>query len=125
MRINNEIGSLYPRPGGEKSLFFNKIKEYDKYDFEKEHPINYLDIDCYKHVNNSVYLKWAINSLEFNFLENNRMLEVDILYKKEVLLGDTVTVKSKLIENNMNQMIYNSNGDILTKIESKWAPRGD
>ena len=87
--------------------------------------LRFNDFDALGHVNNSVYLKWAINSLEFNFLENNRMLEVDILYKKEVLLGDTVTVKSKLIENNMNQMIYNSNGDILTKIESKWAPRGD
>lgn len=125
MRINNEIGSLYPRPGGEKSLFFNRIKEYKEYDFHREYPVNFLDIDYYKHVNNSIYIKWAINSLDFNFLKSNRMEEVDILYKKEVLLGESVSVKSKLVNNNINQMIYNRDGDIITKIESKWTSRGD
>lgn len=125
MRINDEIGNLYPRPGGEKGLFFNKIKEYEKYDSQREYPVDFLDIDYYKHVNNSIYIKWAINSIDVSFLKKNRMEEVDILYKKEVLLGESITVKSKMESNNLNQIIYNGDGDIITKIESKWTSRGD
>ncbi|MDK2952046.1 MAG: hypothetical protein PWQ77_1711 [Kosmotogales bacterium] len=124
-RITEEIADLYPRPGGDKSLFFKEIKIHDNYDSQKEFSVGFLDIDYYRHANNSVYLRWAINSIDFDFLEKNRMEEIDILYRKEVVLGDDVVVKTKILKDTVNQMIYNKRGDLLTKIESKWIARGD
>jgi medium-chain acyl-[acyl-carrier-protein] hydrolase len=124
-RITEEIADLYPRPGGDKSLFFKEIKIHDNYDSQKEFSVGFLDIDYYRHANNSVYLRWAINSINFDFLEKNRMEEIDILYKKEVVLGDDVVVKTKILKDTVNQVIYNKRGDLLTKIESKWIARGD
>lgn len=124
-RITEEIADLYPRPGGDKSLFFKEIKIRDNYDSQKEFSVGFLDIDYYRHANNSVYLRWAINSIDFDFLEKNRIEEIDILYRKEVVLGDDVVVKTKILKDTVNQMIYNKRGDLLTKIESKWIARGD
>ena len=69
---------------------FPKIEPLDRIDISKEIEVTYDDIDLNRHVNNSNYLKFAINTLSYDFLINNTIREIEIYYKKEARFGDTI-----------------------------------
>lgn len=49
------------------------------------------DIDLNKHVTNTRYLQWALDTLPAAWLETKQLSEVDIIFKAESTLGDVVT----------------------------------
>lgn len=57
---------------------------------EQEFRVRYLDIDYNRHVNNSKYLDWIINTLDPKFIMDHQMVAVNIKYEKEVEYGNVV-----------------------------------
>lgn len=53
--------------------------------------VRYLDIDGNKHVNNSKYFDWIINTVDLDFLLNHQIKTINIKYEKEVEYGNMVT----------------------------------
>ena len=54
------------------------------------------DIDFNGHVNNTRYIAWAMESLPEEFRRDNILYEIDIEFKKEILLGEDIEVLSEV-----------------------------
>lgn len=71
--------------------------------------IHYNDIDINGHVNNLKYSSWIVSSLSENdFLNDNSIQEMDILFSKELRLNDEVTVS---LYKNLDDSYYASIND--------------
>ena len=58
----------------------------------------FSDIDVNQHVNNVAYLRWAIDALDYQMLDQHELLEVRMSFKKEVLQDTAVTLSTKIKE---------------------------
>ena len=72
---------------------FPKISTPTNFDFENTFQVTFDDIDLNKHVNNSNYLKYAINTLPYDFLLENFPKDILIQYSKEATIGDFIVSK--------------------------------
>lgn len=80
---------------------FNKIETFDSYEIEKNISINFDNIDLNGHVNNSIYISWASNSLPYEFLIENSISEIQIEFKNEAKFGEEI-VSLAHIDNESN-----------------------
>ncbi|MDR0200342.1 MAG: acyl-[acyl-carrier-protein] thioesterase [Streptococcaceae bacterium] len=71
-----------------------KGHHFESFEAEKSeiHKVRYADIDNNQHVNNAIYLDWAVNPLGFQFLTTHRPQEIYVKYNHEVLAESDVTV---------------------------------
>ena len=70
---------------------FERMRRDETYILNYERQIRRTDLDINKHVNNTNYINFALDVLG----ETERVDEVEIVYHKELKLGDTVQVYSK------------------------------
>jgi Acyl-ACP thioesterase len=61
---------------------FNRLKVPDTFDFQQLQHIGYYNIDVNKHVNNSYYFDWMVDTLEMDYIANHRIKSMDIKYEK-------------------------------------------
>jgi medium-chain acyl-[acyl-carrier-protein] hydrolase len=73
--------------------------------FQKSITANFDDIDLNRHVNNSKYITWAENTLDYDFLIKYRMNEIVINYKHEIKYGEKVICKTQIDKDN-NKTIH-------------------
>ena len=52
------------------------------------------DIDVNNHVNNQHFTSWALQATPKEFLENKTLTDIVVYFKKEIALGDTITVNA-------------------------------
>ena len=101
---------------------FTKMPEITQPDLQKEFSVRYDDIDINDHVNNAVYPLWAAESLSPQFRQNHLPQEIEISFKKEALLGETVKVITKISGAETLHIIYDKNsGDELADCRIKWG----
>ncbi len=62
----------------------------------KDYRIRYFDIDMNGHVNNSKYLEWMYDALEYDFLLEHHPVHVQLKYVKEVSPGGHISSKVTL-----------------------------
>lgn len=90
----------------DKSLFeeliINKIKEPKDYDSKINYTISRRDIDSNNHVNNLCYLDFAYQSLPEEIYQEyySKFSNIEIMYKKEAILGDKISCFYKKIDEN-------------------------
>lgn len=86
---------------------FEKIPEITEVTKEQTIVASYDDIDINQHVNNSNYIKWATKILDDEFLMQNSMKKIEILYKNEVKCGAKTISKVKIDnENNITTHVF-------------------
>ncbi|NDK56879.1 acyl-[acyl-carrier-protein] thioesterase [Pontibacter fetidus] len=66
-----------------------KLPQLQEPAYTQRMPVRWHDIDLNRHVTNTRYLQWILDTLPTEILEK-QLHEVDIIYKAESLLGDTV-----------------------------------
>lgn len=90
VRVPEYIGRMY---GDCKDRALDDFFDF-KRDFETEMGLQFLvrrsDIDSNNHVNNVKYLDWILEALPDDLVENKRLYDLDIFYKKEVKKGNTI-----------------------------------
>ena len=82
----------------ETDLKFSKIAALTQTDFEETFKVRYNDIDVNKHANNGCYIVWALEPLPYEWQHNKTLKNVDILFKKEIKYGETVTSKVQMLD---------------------------
>ena len=91
-KITDDIISLYKSEDTkvfeEKEL--PRLKEIDDFSTQLEYKVRRLDIDVNQHMHNLNYLKLAYEVLPENVYYEEEKSNVRIMYKKQILLGDTV-----------------------------------
>ncbi|MGY3766502.1 acyl-[acyl-carrier-protein] thioesterase [Vagococcus vulneris] len=63
---------------------------------EREYRVRYLDIDTNRHVNNSVYLEWLLDTVGYERLTSHSIQRILINFNKEVRYGDVVQSRYEL-----------------------------
>lgn len=77
-------------PGQEPLPFAKgKLPQLQDATFSQQMPVRWHDIDLNRHVTNTRYLQWILDTLPTGILEK-QLREVDIIFKAESILGDTV-----------------------------------
>lgn len=113
MEPNAQIG--LPRPN--LKLDF----KFEKEDFTKQFEVNYFDLDFNNHLSNVTYLKWMLEAIPSEFLLNNQIKKIDVLYRAECRLGEIVTSAVQQIEENIFiHRLSSSKGKELMLAKTKW-----
>ncbi|WP_409226774.1 hypothetical protein [Gudongella sp. SC589] len=84
------------------------------------------DIDNNDHVNNIRYIEWMQEGLDESLYENMRIQRLGIVYRKEVLLGDSFTVGFMRDKDNPGHMdhVISVDGEVNAQGYTKWAEKG-
>lgn len=85
----------------DNDLKLNKLKPLTRVDREKFFDVRYDDLDINNHVNNTVYITWALEVLDYNFRINHTIRSVDVYYKHDVSYGEPVCSQAYIDENNL------------------------
>ena len=66
----------------------------DKYSgtahWEKSFRVNWHDLDFNQHLNNTYYIQWMLESLPARILSQKQLVDMEVQYQAEALLGDRV-----------------------------------
>ncbi len=74
----------------ENDIELRKLKSISEFDSEKRFQVRYDDLDINRHVNNTVYIGWALEALDYDFRISHRLKSMDIYFKHEVSYGEDV-----------------------------------
>lgn len=87
---------------------------------EKEYTVRYYDIDMNKHVNNSVYLDWAVDSLGAAFLMTHTPEKIVVKFNKEVLYGNKIKSEYQLDDDGISRHNIISKNDNSAEVTITW-----
>ncbi len=88
------------------------------------------DLDFNRHVNNSVYVVWGIESVPQDIIRTCRPAAITVNYLGESLYGDPVTVKTQRIGTHpsmdfLHAIINESTGKEITRLQTRWEMMSD
>ena len=78
VNISKDYQKLIKFEKREDDLILQKLKSPEVFDSEKVFSVRYDDLDVNNHVNNTVYVGWALEALDFEFRKNNTLKSLDI-----------------------------------------------
>ncbi|ALB28348.1 acyl-[acyl-carrier-protein] thioesterase [Companilactobacillus heilongjiangensis] len=103
---------------------FNRLKVPDDYDFKQPQHIGYYNIDVNKHVNNSYYFDWMVDTLDMDFIGSHTLKSMDIKYDKELNIESEPVSYAKLDNTNNKSIHWIKNGDVLNVIaQFEWKDK--
>lgn len=129
MRISSEQGEVY---GLNRELHevppLDDIPKIKKEDYLKDYPVRYSDIDSNGHVNNVKYMEMAIDTLPRSILNEYKIFNIKVLFKKETTDGDTLHIASEVIEDENSPIttlhnITSNDGKLLSKLQFIWKKK--
>ena len=120
--VNNP--HLTPHIKKEDDLTYGKILPLEKIDFEKIYEIRFDDLDVNCHVNNSNYIVWAFEPLDFNFRKNKKLKTLDMVFKKEIQYGGHVLSQVEVSGNLTKHILKNQKtNEDLCQINALWIEK--
>ena len=129
MRISSEQGEVY---GLNRELHevppLDDIPKIKKEDYLKDYPVRYSDIDSNGHVNNVKYMEMAIDTLPRSILNEYKIFNIKVLFKKETTDGDTLHIASEVFEDENSPIttlhnITSNDGKLLSKLQFIWKKK--
>ncbi len=110
---------------GQTALPFakGKMPQLIKAVFQDKMPVRWHDIDLNKHVTNTRYLQWVLDTLPAETLER-QLSEIEIIFKSESILGDTVFSEAGFSENEsilLHKLTSQNTGKELVQAKSIWS----
>jgi acyl-ACP thioesterase len=67
-----------------------KLPALQEAEYEQQIPVRWHDIDLNRHVTTTRYLQWVLDTLPLEVLEHHGLRELDVIFRAESVLGDTV-----------------------------------
>jgi len=99
-------------------------------DYECSFPVHFLDLDLNEHVNNPVYVRWAMASLPDKLNFEYTPVSCDVIYQKEALPADTVLSRTSIhIDNEMlftdHVIVRQTSHEHLAHLMVAWKKTGN
>lgn len=84
------------------------------------------DLDMNRHVNNAVYVGWALESAPAAVAENLGPVEIEVGFRAEALFGDTVLARCAPVAGAgpgsfLHEIVRRQDGRELTRLRVSWA----
>ncbi len=95
VNISQKFPELFSFEKREDDLVLQKLKSPETIDREKLFSVRFDDLDVNNHVNNTVYISWALEALDFEFRKTNTLKSLDIYFKHEAKYGDDILSQVK------------------------------
>lgn len=97
---------------------------------ERELPfrVRFGDLDVNRHVNNAVYLQWALETVPSEVVEPCRLAELEVSYRAEARYGDTILSRLQTGSGSgvgpvfLHQLVSRDGGREFTRLQSVWRP---
>ncbi len=107
---------------------FPKIAKIENPEIEKKFNVRMQDIDFNNHVNNSVYIGWAVESIPEKILQNYKLRHVSVNYIDEIAYGNKIFAKAQSVKNTEHPTFLHSisggqNNTELTRLRTSWEKR--
>jgi len=119
--------ALEPYPLREECLFpqgFASLSRLENPSWEWSTTPRITEIDMNGHVNNAVYLGWAVEALPREIPFRHLPGEVDFLFRKEVAFGEEIRSFARELENNKTlHRLENAAGEEVARIGIRWIAR--
>ena len=114
--IENELG---------KDFKIDRLEKLENTMYSKHFKTRYSDIDSNKHVNNTKYIEWAIETLPLELVKNYELKRIKVTFEKECLYGEEVCVKTSTREESSGTItsihkIENESGKEITALVGEW-----
>lgn len=77
---------------------FKKLREAARVDFELPFKVRMHDLDLNGHVNNAIYLEWAVETVPRAFLLANRPENLEVAFQRESFYGDKILSRTQIDE---------------------------
>ena len=108
---------------GENDLKYEKIGSITKEDYKKEFEVRYNDLDVNMHANNGNYIVWVLEPLPYEFRANNKLKNIDMVFKKEIKYGETLTSSVQMVESNktIHVLKNKTTNDDLCHVQCEWG----
>ncbi|GAA4422622.1 thioesterase [Pontibacter saemangeumensis] len=100
-----------------------KLPQLQEALYELQIPVRWHDIDLNRHVTNTRYLQWALDSVPLEVLEQQQLREVEIIFRAESLLGDTViaaVAPAEAPSTYLHKLSSQETGKELVQAITKW-----
>ncbi|MCJ8166167.1 thioesterase [Pontibacter sp. E15-1] len=94
---------------------------------EQQIPVRWHDIDLNRHVTNTRYLQWVLDSMPLEVLQQKQLREIDIIFRAETALGDTVhaaVAPAEVADTFLHKLSSQENGKELVQAQTKWRKVG-
>ncbi len=100
---------------------FVRLPELERVDCSRQFKVRFDDIDINKHVNNAVYPLWATEAVDYDFRDAHIPAEIEIAFKKECHLQETVEVKTQMTDmTSITSITSLTDGRELAKLRIHW-----
>nr|WP_320017366.1 acyl-ACP thioesterase domain-containing protein [uncultured Desulfobacter sp.] len=125
----NMPASLMKHPVQEPAKLIKPNAGLTHVDHERCFPVHFLDLDLNEHVNNPVYVRWAVASLPGTLNFEYTPFKCDVIYQKEALAGDTVqSLVSMNFEKNLlftdHLIVRHNSKEKLSHLMVTWKETG-
>lgn len=121
-KILNEIFSVEENADKPDKLIFEEI-DISLYEDIQIKSV-YSDLDINNHVNNVTYIRWAIDSLGSQFLDQRQLCALKVSFKREVFESENVKVSTAKKETATgavsSHFIFNKDGELCVQLELDW-----
>lgn len=93
---------------------YSKLNEtFSEDDFVYEQKVLVADIDYSRHTNNVVYVRYIVNTVSCEFLDNNQITDFEIHYINESREGEILKIYKKEKESSMEFLIKEGKREII------------
>jgi len=103
---------------------FLSLPELQNPDFQKTLNVRRCDLDINSHVNNTLYLEWAIESVPEKIFNDFQICEVEIGFNRQAFYGDKIISMTKKSDKDNNvflhKIVLEKNNTVLAKLKTKW-----
>jgi medium-chain acyl-[acyl-carrier-protein] hydrolase len=104
---------------------FSRLDAIPEYDRELPFRVRMQDIDFNNHVNNSVYIGWAVEAVPEEIHKEYRLAQVEITYLNEISYGHIISSRIKADSHNGDAVFFHSitagdTGTELTRLKTVW-----
>jgi acyl-ACP thioesterase len=104
---------------------FAVLDGVERPDLELTFRVRMADIDINRHVNNAVYVAWALESVPRALLDHALPVELEVQFRAEAFYEDRVNVRTAQLSAGdepvfLHQLLRKSDGRELTRLRSRW-----
>jgi acyl-ACP thioesterase len=103
---------------------FLSLPELEIPDFQKDLNVRRCDLDINSHVNNTLYLEWAIESVPEKIFNDFQISEIEIGFNRPSFYGDKIISMTKKADNTNNvffhKIVRKTDNTVLAKLKTKW-----
>jgi acyl-ACP thioesterase len=103
---------------------FPTLPRLQQADRELEFPVRRSDLDINRHVNHTIYVGWALDTVPDELADRGELAELEIGFRAETFLGDTVISRygepAGEERCSVHQLVSRRDGRELTRLRGRW-----